>query len=119
MDGDIAGAGMQQSFAFGLMRDFVGEHDDGIGVADLVHKIPFVAADAFEGRSPLPGSSDIVLLESVHSADESNAHIWLLVLFPCSAPTCCNASLIEKEFQCQYCNEKEPRGTLEDLLKEK
>ena len=25
----------------------------------------------------------------------------------------------EKEFQCRYCNDKEPRGTLEDLLKEK
>ena len=25
----------------------------------------------------------------------------------------------EKEFQCKYCNEKEPKGTLEDLLKEK
>ena len=24
----------------------------------------------------------------------------------------------EKEFQCQYCNDKEPNGTLEDLLNE-
>ena len=60
MDGDIAGAGMQQSLALGFMRDFVGEHDDGIRVADLVHKIPFVTADAFEGCSPPTGSGDIV-----------------------------------------------------------
>ena len=101
MDGDIAGAGMQQSLALGFMRDFVGEDDDGIRVTDLVHEIPFVTADAFEGCSPLPGSGDIVLLESVHSADESDAHIWLLILFSRSAPTCCKANLIEKEFQCQ------------------
>ena len=94
MDGDIAGAGMQQSLALGFMRDFVGKHDDGIRVADLVHKIPFVTADAFEGCSPLTGSGDIILLESVHSADESDAPISLIILFSHSAPTCFNFKLI-------------------------
>ena len=84
MDGDIAGAGMQQSLALGFMRDFVGKHDDGIRVADLVHKIPFVTADAFEGCSPLTGSGDIILLESVHSADESDAHMAPYLVFTLS-----------------------------------
>ena len=67
--GNVPGAGMLHGLAPGFMRNFVGEHDDGIRRTDLVFKIAFVTMNALEGRPSLPSRRDIFFLQSVHATD--------------------------------------------------
>ena len=76
MDGDAPGTRMLQRLAPRLVGDFVGEDDDGVGIADLVRKIALIAADALERRSPLAGRGNIFGLESVHTANKRHTHTF-------------------------------------------
>lgn len=48
MDGNIARPCQLHGFALGLVGNFVGEHDHPVRIADLVHEIPFIAANALK-----------------------------------------------------------------------
>ena len=74
MDGNIARPCQLHGFALGLVGNFVGEHDHPVRIADLVHEIPFIAADALKTVAAFLSRRDILGLQPVHAADQGNAH---------------------------------------------
>ena len=80
LQGNVARTRHLHGLALGLVRNLVGEHYHGIGVADLVHKIAFVARDELEGMPVLLCRCHVVLFQPVHAAYECYAHTLLHLL---------------------------------------
>ena len=68
------GLGMLHGLAARFVGDLVGEDNHGVGIAYLVQKIVFVAADALQRTAMFFGDADVVLLQPVHAANQCYAH---------------------------------------------
>lgn len=95
MNGNVAGTGQLHGLALGFVGNFVGEDDHRVRIADFVHEIPFIAADAFKAVPFFLCSRDVILLQSVHAADQGNAHCFLLHFWPSRTPTAGNTVMFK------------------------